>query len=136
MDEEYVLLEWMKQLPLKQQSVLLSSLRGPDNANYPTIKKVTKWIRSIVQKNADPTKKYMHLEELPSFGELEKEIEFCSVHYAAHLLQALEIIGYEHPDKNTSSFAENYYKGFALQTFHLNPETREQLTKRLEDRVC
>lgn len=135
MDGKTVLLNWIKELPWKQQSVLLSALRGPDTAYYPHIKKVTKWIRINLQNNADPTKSYMHQENLPSAKELEKEIEFCSVHYACHLLHALEIIGYKHPDEKTASYANNYYRYFSREIFHLNPETKEQLDKRLEDKV-
>jgi hypothetical protein len=135
MEKRVVLLDWVKELSLKQQSVLLSSLRGPDNFHYPEIKKVTKWIRATLQTNADPQKEYMQQEKLPSPKELEKEIEFCTVHYATHLLQALEILGYNHPEKAVSVLAEGYYTHFISEIFHLNPETREQLNKRLEDRV-
>lgn len=135
MKNRSVLLDWTKQLPLKQQSVLLSSLRGPDISYCPNIKKVTKWIRSTLQINADPKKNYMQLEKLPSVKNLEREIEFCSVHYATHLLYALEIIGYKHPDKQISANANCYYAYFVSEIFHLNPETSIQLDKRLEDRV-
>jgi len=130
-----LLLDWTSELSFKQQSVLLSSLRGPDHTYCPNIKKVTKWIRGILQNNADPSKNYMARGELPHPKELEKEIEFCSVHYATHLLHALEIIGYKHSDEMVSGQANRYYTYFTSEIFHLNPETSEQLSKRLEDRV-
>jgi len=135
MGENYVLQKWMGEIPLKQQSVLLSSLRGPDNAYLPNIKKVTKWIRSIAQKNADPSREYMRTETLPKFEELERELNFCTVHYAVHLMWALEIIGYGHPDKKLAIIASDYYKELSTQLFYLQPETRKQLNKRLEDRI-
>lgn len=135
MVKENVLLDWTRELSWKQQSVLLSSLRGPDSHYCPNIKKITKWIRSVLQKDADPSRNYMRQEELPSCKELKKEIEFCSIHYASHLLHALEIIGYKHHDEKVSSLARDYYRYAVCQILCLNPETEEQLDKRLEDRV-
>ncbi len=135
MVKRVVLLDWVQELSLKQQSVLLSSLRGPDNFYYPKLKEVTKWIRSILQINADFEKDYMRCKKLPLPNELEKEIEFCTVHYSNHLLNTLEIIGYKHPDERVSTPAKNYYFYFVDKVFHLNPETQEQLDKRLEDKT-
>ena len=136
MRENYVLQKWMGEIPMKQQSVLLSSLRGPDNTFSHNIKKITKWIRATIQKNADPTNKgYMRPEGLPLIEEIEKELEYCTVHYAVHLISALEIIGYQHPDKKIASIANNYYSTLVSQTFNMRPETRKQLNCRLEDRI-
>lgn len=136
MRENYVLQKWMGEIPLKQQSVLLSSLRGPDNTCSNNIKKITKWIRATIQKNADPTNKgYMHPDDLPLIGEIEKELEYCTVHYAVHLMSALEIIGYQHPDKKIASIANSYYNNLVSQIFYMQPETRKQLNCRLEDRI-
>lgn len=136
MGENYVLQKWMGGIPFKQQSVLLSSLRGPDNACFNNIKKITKWIRATIQKNADPSNKgYMRSEGLPLVEEIEKELEYCTVHYAVHLMSALEIIGYQHPDKKVASIANSYYNNLVSQIFCMQPETRKQLNCRLEDRI-
>jgi hypothetical protein len=57
------------------------------------------------------------------------------VHYFNHVIQGLEIIGYDHPEQNIQNEAIQLYKGLA-RIIHLNPESREQLNKRLENRVC
>jgi hypothetical protein len=135
MGEGKVLLDWMGELPWKQQSVIISSLRGPDNHYCPNIKKITRWLRGITQNNADPSHSYMQREEMPTLDDIEKEFEFCSVHYAFHLLHGLEIIGYKHPDEEVAETARNYYHGLARGGLHLNPETSEQLDDRLKDKV-
>ena len=49
-------------------------------------------------------------------------------------MHAVEIIGYTHPKEEVRKIAGNYYFGL-VTALHLNPETKEQLNKRLEDKV-
>jgi len=128
-----VILSWMGELTWKQQSVILSALRGPDNSYSPKIKKITKWLRRVTQNNADLSSSYMGQEKLPSISLIEKEFEFTTIHYAIHFLQTLEIIGYKHPDENVSNIAKGYYTLLVKNTLNLNPETESQLEKRLKD---
>ncbi len=128
-----VLQYWIEDLPWKQQSVILSSLRGPDTRYCSNLKKISKWMRRITQNNADISSPYMEDETLPSIEEIEKEAEFCTVHYLSHLLHGLEIIAYKHPNKTISNIAKNYYLGFVDKILHLNPETKDQLEGRLND---
>jgi hypothetical protein len=130
-----VLQEWVEELSLKKQSAILSSLRGPDNNHYQNVKKISKWIRRKTQYDADPSSGYMQEEGLPNIKDIKPEIEFCTVHYFNHVIQGLEIIGYDHPEQNIQNEAIQLYKGLA-RIIHLNPESREQLNKRLENRVC
>ena len=132
MGDGKVQLEWMAALPWKQQSVILSALRGPDSHYCPHIKALTKWLRGITQNNADPDHKYMKQDPLPSLDDVDQELEYCTTHYALHLMHGLEIIGYKHPNPAIADVARNYYLGWvALQ--HLNPETLGQLEDRLKD---
>src|SRR3989344_2196374 len=117
-----VLLEWMLTLTWKQQSVILSSLRGPDSNYYPNIKKLTKWLRAVIEHNADQKSSYMYQEELPCLDFLGKELEFTTVHYASHLLSSLEIIAYKHPNADIAKVARGYYGGLVKGVLNLNPE--------------
>ncbi len=72
--------------------------------------------------------------ELLSVEELCGELEYTTIHYFCHLMHTVEIIGYNHPDEKVRSVASEYYFGL-VTALHLNPETKEQLDKRLEDRV-
>src|SRR3954469_5589558 len=60
-EHDHVVLPWLAVLPWKQQSIFFSSLRGPDRANVPAIKRTNRWMRSVAQNNADPSKGYMAL---------------------------------------------------------------------------
>ena len=129
-----VLQDWMGELTWKQQSVVLSSLRGPDNFRFPGIKIVNRWLRGVTQNNADSSTEYMRKLELPPIEQLCEEAEYTSVHYFCHLMHALEIIGYNCPEREIAGIAEDYYLGL-VNALHLNPETKEQLDKRLEDKI-
>lgn len=133
MGEGKVLRDWMGDLPWKMQSVILSALRGPDTQYSPNLKKVVRWMRVTTQNNADPSHSYMQQEPLPSLDDIEKEVVFSNLHYVTHLLHAIEIIGYKHPDKGVAKTAREYYEGIAREFFHLNPETESQLEERLKD---
>ena len=134
MGEGFVLQDWMATIPWKQQSVLLSSLRGPDQSRPGSIKIVGRWLRGVMQKNADTSTEYMATFPLPEEEEFHRDLEYCTMHFYSHLMHALEIVGYNHPD---NEIAENGRKYYLLMTdfLHLNPETKEQMNKRLEDRV-
>jgi len=129
-----VLRDWMGEIPWKQQSVLLSALRGPDLSRPVAVKKVNRWLRNITQNNADLSSEYMKDISLPDIKDLKLELGYCTMHYFTHLMHALEIIGYKHPDESISHTAKEYYFGLA-DFVHLNPETKEQMDKRLEDKV-
>ena len=129
-----VLQEWMGSLPWKQQSVVLSSLRGPDNARPGSVKIINRWLRGITQNNADPSTDYMKDLPHPSLEELHRDLEYCSMHYYSHLMHAMEIIGYHHPLKEVSDVGMRYYA--AMTDFlHLNLETMAQLDLRLRDNL-
>jgi len=135
MERGKVLQDWMGRLSWKQQSVIISSLRGTDTGSCQQIKKINKWMRGITQNNADTSSPYMQEEKLPLLEDIEKEFEFCSVHYIIHFLQGLEIIGYNHPDTKIADIAKNYYYGLAQEVLNLNPETKGQLEERLRDKI-
>lgn len=128
-----VTLLWVRALPFKMQSVLFSGLRGPDTGHYPNLKAVVRWLRPTTQYNADPTTDYMRDEFMPTWKELQKELEFTSFHYFEHLALALEIVAYKHPQAGPRRFAYNLYKNM-VELLHCNPETEEQMDARLGPR--
>ena len=73
-----VLQEWMAELPWKQQSVVLSSLRGPDNSRPGSIKIINRWLRGITQNNADISTDYMKNLPHPSVEDLHTDLEYCT----------------------------------------------------------
>lgn len=90
-----ILQPWVQELPLKKQSAVLSALRGPDHAFCREIKKVVKIIRAETQLDADPNSDYMKRKSPIDWKELERELEFCPLHYVAHLVESLAILRHE-----------------------------------------
>jgi len=57
-------------------------------------------------------------------------------HWYSHVMHALEIIGYHHPDNYVAAEARGLYLEM-VHSMHLNPETEDQQYARLtEDRIA
>jgi hypothetical protein len=134
MSKGFVLQDWMGELPWKQQSVIISSLRGPDTSRPASVKVITRWLRGITQNNADPSTDYMRNLPFLSLEDFQRDLEYCTMHYYCHLMHAMEIIGYNHPEEQTKDIALGYYAAM-VEFLHLNPETKDELNSRLEDKV-
>jgi len=155
-----VIQSWVQELTFMQQSVLLASIRGPDGLEKNHVSKLLiRWLRRCVLYSAFESKKegrpiaildpytagggsftgpsvlacahwqpamdqvvdcYLsHLDETPH-------------HFQLHFMHAAEIIGYLHPLPDIRNWWNRTYRRLAAD-MHLNPETKEQMTKRLGD---
>lgn len=130
-----VLQPWVMALTWKMQSILFSSLRGPDQELLMNIKQVSKWMRSVTQQNADPSKPYMNNIELPLVSALYKELEHCPCHFVHHFLDGLAIIAYHHPDEAVAGFAARVHYHCAEEIFHFYPEPPGWFKIRHRDKV-
>lgn len=134
-----VLQPWVQELPWKMQSVLIASMRGPDDVKTVEVKKLSRWLRITCQENADPNHTFMKVEggSEPEVGasELSDELEYRSWHYMSHLLYALEIISYHGPTAEARRFAEGWYVFIVHDVMHLVPETQKSMDDRLRDLV-
>lgn len=119
-----VLQPWVMQMPWKMQSILFSGLRGPDQELLHNIKQISKWLRSVTQQNADPSKPYMNGITLPgsNSADLFKELEHCPCHFVHHFLDALAIVAYKHPEKTVAEYAASVHFNCAEELFHFFPE--------------
>lgn len=54
-------------------------------------------------------------------------------HYQGHMMHAIEILAYKHPDKRIREWWHDVYVWLA-KALHLNPETEEQMDFRLGDK--
>lgn len=129
-----VVQEWLAALPWKQQSILFSGLRGPDVPNVPAIKKVNRWLRTVSQHNADPSKDYMRQEPLPDPLEVCDELEFLPCHYVHHFADALAVVAYGHPDAETRMTAARLHYRIAEELFHFLPEPKHVFELRHRDK--
>jgi hypothetical protein len=100
-----VLQDWVSSLSLKKQTVMLGAIRSCDTVSTLKIKQVTTWIRTKLLRNADPMTGFMHaaLDDLPLFEQIDREFERLPLHFAHHLILALQVIGYRTPRYGGSS---------------------------------
>lgn len=132
-----VLQPWLEQIPLRMQSTLLLGLRGPDTHVAPNIKLIGRWLRGLAFKPGNPNNvlEFMALEppqRITEKGPTAKELEFCTQHYYSHLMHALEVVAYRHPDEETATHAFVLFVDMC-ELMHLEFETREQFNDRLRE---
>ena len=130
-----VLLNWVMNVPWKCQSILLSGFRGPDSGEYPKTKAVNRWLRTVSQNNADPSKDYMRQDSLPTSLVLCDETEWMPCHFAHHFADALRIVAIWHPEPDTRRRAWEYHLKIAEEIFHFIPESDEVFVHRHRDKV-
>lgn len=129
-----VVQDWLAELPWKQQSILFSGLRGPDAPNVPHVKAVNRWMRTVTQYNADPSKDYMKQSAQPDLLDVCNELEFLPVHYVHHFADALAVIAYGHPVMAVASYAARLHYRIAEELFHFKPEPRRIFELRHRDK--
>lgn len=139
-----VLQNWVMELPLREQGTLLTAVRGcdvepkPANTKDSSARRITAYIRWCFLNPADPRE-----VDVPgaffqsSPPEIFKPSEFghLPLHWNTHVMHALEVIGYRHPNPDVSAKARGLYRTMA-HSLHLNHETFDQMYQRLsEDRI-
>ena len=150
---------WTHSLPMMQQTVLLTAVRGPDGIEkYHPCKYLIRWFRRCVLLSAMDYKIFLTPYEMgggsftgPSYTCPTEELnsdwrpEMASVvgrylqsldalphHFQLHFMHAVEIVGYKHPDVTIRDWWRNLY--FTLVSdMHLMPETEQELDARLCD---
>ncbi len=134
-----VLQDWVLGLPgLRHQGVLLGAVRGCDILpKYGHAKTLTRYLRAMFL-NAhcgDPRKAVSFIEVCPSAAHFEvtvkgffEEYDMLPFHYVMHLAHAVEMVGYYHPKRGGPWLL--FYKKICKK-LHVNPETKEELDKRL-----
>lgn len=130
-----VLQPWVEKMGWKMQSILASGFRGPDTASLPAIKSVNRWLRTISQNNADPSKDYMGVAPLPDMSVLTDELEWLSCHYVHHLADALRVVAIFHPERWARVQAQTYHYFIAEELFHFVPEDDVTFRIRHADKV-
>lgn len=150
-----VLQEWVTELPLMQQSVLLGGIRGPDGVKkYNSTKMIIRWLRRCIlissfdkcvlttpwdprggsftgPSGGSPITSISSAME-PHFSEFFAEMDGLPYHFIMHLLHCAEILGYKHPDHEIATSWLSFYHRI-VKDMHLTPETREELDTRLGD---
>lgn len=141
--------DWVMELTVMQQSVLMAAVRGPDgiSKNHP-VKVLLRWYRRCILLSAfehavisnpytpgggsftgpcsdgedirDYINTYLeHVDDLPH-------------HFQLHFMHAAEILGYKHPDHQIKKFWNNFYLAI-VRDAHLYPEGEDIMDHRLGD---
>jgi len=132
-----VLQNWVADVGLKMQSILLSGFRAPDQKTK-YVKKCVRWLRARCQVDADP-KKQSYMQDVTMDGvlitEALAELEYCPVHYVHHLADAFAVLAYHHPDIGVRKMAHALHYYIAEELFHFVPEEEAVFLKRHEDKL-
>jgi hypothetical protein len=149
-----VLQEWVEELTYMQQSVLLTSLRGPDTIKKDHVSKLLiRWMRRCVLLSAfdgkvlktpyEPgggsftgpscTLKMWEVQMDTLINAYLKTVDNLPHHFQLCFMHAAEIIGYKHPDKEIRQWWYVLYLRL-VNDLHLMPEPVERMDWRLGDK--
>jgi len=129
--------EWLDYCTRKQQTVLLSSIRGCDIVDKNDISKffIRKLRSTVLYDAGDVDGEFMQdIITDDMVYEFCKSLDKYPIHFILHLVHASEIIGFKHPDQDIKGWWGDLYLEF-VHCFHMNPETEKQCDFRLRDGV-
>lgn len=137
---------WVEDLPLMQQSVLLSAVRAPDGISkgHPA-KFLWRWLRRCFLIGSFERRILATPEEegggsftgpIADIDEAVRryfyEVDSVPFHGHMHLIHAAEILGYKHPDLVTRAWWLDFYME-AANDVHMECESEEAMDYRLSD---
>jgi hypothetical protein len=137
-----VLQPWVADLPLRAQGTLLTCVRGCDlTPKYPldsTARQLVGALRHAFLVPADPrevdSEPGCFLISKPPMDFKASELGHYPWHWLSHVVHAIEVIGFGHPDPDVRSTWSALYLKFCF-SFHLRPETWPDWHERMtEDR--
>lgn len=141
-----VLREWVMELPLREQGTLLTVIRGCDlTPKYPLDSLERRTVAALRYAICIPADAREVDSEPGCFMSahipMASKFKFSAFgqypqHYVAHLIHAIEVLGYRHPNQEQrDAWHSLYLKG--VDSLHLMPESRDHFIKRLsEDRIA
>lgn len=134
-----ILQEWVTELGLRHQGVLLTIVRGCDTApKHDASKLLTQALRGLIL-NAhcgDEVKPATFIERVDAAElvnrarRVQKDLDHLPHHYVMHLVHAVEILGYYHPEEEIQGACFGLYALFC-RGLHVPIESRLELDDRL-----
>lgn len=141
--KQSVLRDWVSELPLRHQGVLVAAVRGCDGAfKENSAKPIVRALRYAFMNPADEREVSMQsafmshdFSQYDLSGFLTNWDHF-PMHFIQHLMHACQVIGYKHPELTTREmFCDAYDK--IVRKLHLYSETEIDMDIRLtEDRIA
>jgi hypothetical protein len=135
-----ILQDWVQELGLRHQGVLLAIVRGCDVVQKENItKSLSRAIRGfILNPHCEDLTKAKSFMEFVNNIELQHRIDnffdagfdHYPAHFVLHLFHAVEILGYKHPNNEVCEVFNKFYIK-ACKKMHVNYESEEQLDFRL-----
>jgi hypothetical protein len=140
---ESVLHDWVHTLTFQQQALLMTGMRGPDGMpKHCEAKVIVRYLRGAVIKPAGNwsglnDNDFMWGDYTGDRFDVATDLFFDDHdqyphHFIMHLIHCAQVVGYKHPDKTVSFFFLKFYVT-ACDSFHMEPETEEEMEKRLND---
>lgn len=130
-----VVQDWVGEMTLKQQTVVLSAIRGCDGAPKNDISKpFVRALRAVVLKNAvEGECTFMEAEILDKdISVFVKSLDPYPMHWLIHFIHAVECVGYGHSDKAIASWWGLLYIRLC-EALHFVPEGFGVWNERLVD---
>lgn len=139
-----ILQDWVMELPIREQGTLLSAVRGCDlTPKFPLDapeRRLVAYVRWCFLIPADEREvdyqsgSFMSRVPPPTFR--PSCVGHYPLHWVTHIMHALEVIGYRHPDESTRETCYQFYAAFC-DSLHVRIEPIWAMTDRLsEDRIA
>lgn len=125
---ETVLQDWVCKLNFKQQTGLISAIRGFDGEEGESfgysLKDITKMVRGVILKNADSSTKFMSLSPLNKSDVVDTLVKWTENkedwHWLNHIVMALHTISLYHYNEYTKLYYLELCKEYARQVKCIN----------------
>ncbi len=138
-----ILHDWVMELPLREQGTLLTIVRGCDLSPKSTLdspeRKLVAFLRYCILKPADVREvdaeigSFMSRNPPQNFN--PSNVGHYPMQWVTHIVHALEVVGYRSSHTWQKQICNELYLTFC-KSFHMNPETCEEMVERLsEDRI-
>lgn len=140
--------DWVNNLSLQQQAVLVLALRGPDGfPKHHASKPILWFLRACVLRSAHTGNMMQHGEHIPTFMSMRacnttvwldqlkafREVEDeLPLHYYTHLMHAAQVLAYKHEDKLLRERWAVFYKQ-CCGYLHCPSESESEMDVRLND---
>lgn len=143
-----VLPEWLSNLKIQQQTVVLLALRGPDGfEKHHGSKRVLYFFRASVLLAADRGRMMREDEHIASFMSMkccndfhwhetltifENTVDALPLHFFTHLMHGAQVLAYKHPEPLIRERWREFYDR-CCDYLHMDPESEMAMDERLND---
>lgn len=135
-----MLRDWVQELPLREQGVLLSGMRGCDLTPKVPLdsseRQLVAYLRYVVCHPNDESEVGAavgaYMQHYPPEDWTPSEFGHYPQHWYAHIMHAYQVVAYRHPDSETRVLAEDIYGRF-VHSLHLELESFETMAARLSE---